>query len=98
MTQSQEIRDQLLRIYNGDFDQSADRTLEEVTSHISQAIKQAELRGRLSERKAVAFDNYHGHTFSNSTNYKGKFEKFASNNDKRIEHLDNQIKEQADGE
>lgn len=42
---------------------------------------------RLDERKQVALDNYRGQTFSEDTNYQGKFEKFVDNNEKRIAHL-----------
>jgi hypothetical protein len=42
---------------------------------------------RLAEREEVALDNYHGHTFSDSTNWQGKFDKFIKNNEKRITAL-----------
>lgn len=54
-----------------------------------------ELAGRIDERNEVALDNYRGHTFWESTNYKGKFEKFMQNNERRIEAL---IKKEMSGE
>lgn len=49
--------------------------------------QQIALAARLDERKQVALDNYHGHTFSDATNYKGKFDKFIENNERRIKTL-----------
>lgn len=56
-------------------------------------IKARELAARYDERKAVALDNYHGHTFSDATDYKGKFDKFIDNNEKRIADLKSQQQE-----
>jgi hypothetical protein len=44
-------------------------------------------RARLAECETTALDNYQGQTFSKSTNYKGKWEKFVRNNEKRIDQL-----------
>ena len=49
--------------------------------------KEAERRGRIDERKAVALDNYQGQTFSDSTNWEGKFRKFIDNNERRLRQL-----------
>lgn len=51
------------------------------------AINNELLRARISERKEVALNNYRGKTFSDSTNYKAKFDKFVTNNEKRIAKL-----------
>ena len=52
------------------------------------AWHEAELaQARLAERQNVALDNYYGHTFSDSTNWKGKFDKFINNNEARIAAL-----------
>lgn len=55
-----------------------------IRSHTAQAV----LSARLEERKAVALDNYRGQTFSESTNYRGKFDKFIRNNERRIAELE----------
>lgn len=55
-----------------------------IESHTAQAV----LSARLEERKAVALDNYRGQTFSESTNYRGKFDKFIRNNERRIAELE----------
>ena len=60
---------------------------------INQQLEAKTAEARLNERKQVALDNYHGHTFSEATNYKGKFDKFIENNERRIAHLTNQTKD-----
>lgn len=52
------------------------------------------LEARIDERKQVALDNYHGQTFSDSTNYKDKFDKFIENNERRLETLKQQQSKQ----
>lgn len=52
-----------------------------------QRLKRLVLEGRIRERKQIALDNYHGHTFSDSTNWQGKFQKFIDNNEKRLAAL-----------
>jgi hypothetical protein len=52
-----------------------------------QALLQMLKEARLNERKEVALDNYRGHTFSENTNYEGRFQKFITNNEKRISQL-----------
>lgn len=49
--------------------------------------KEAERRARIDERNSVALDNYRGHTFSATTDWKGKFQKFIDNNEKRLADL-----------
>lgn len=45
------------------------------------------LEARIEERTQVQLDNYKGQTFSESTNYQAKFEKFIRNNERRLERL-----------
>jgi len=60
-----------------------------------EALRAHEKTIRLNERIEVALDNYRGHTFSDSTDYKGKFEKFTENNEKRLAQLsDTKAKEE----
>lgn len=54
---------------------------------LDQMVAKEVAAARLDERKQIALDNYHGHTFSDSTNWKGKFEKFIDNNERRIAQL-----------
>lgn len=42
---------------------------------------------RITELKELALDHYQGKTFSDSTDYKAKFEKFVRNNERRIREL-----------
>jgi len=49
---------------------------------------------RLDELNAVALDNYRGQTFSDSTNWKGKLQKFIDNNERRLRHLKQEGKTQ----
>lgn len=48
------------------------------------AVREAKIR----ERKEIALDNYQGQTFSESTNWEGKFQKFIDNNEKRLKQLE----------
>lgn len=43
---------------------------------------------RLNERKELALDTYRGQTFSESTNWQAKFDKFVRNNEYRIAELE----------
>lgn len=54
---------------------------------IKKAIRQYAAEEKLAERKKIALDNYHGHTFSDATNYKHKFDKFIEGNERRIKQL-----------
>lgn len=42
---------------------------------------------RLAERNMIALDNYRGHTFSDSTDWKAKYQKFIDTNERRIAQL-----------
>lgn len=66
---------------------------QEATLALESLLQKRELMARLKERKTVALDNYHGQTFSDGTNYFGKFEKFMRNNERRITELTKQIEE-----
>ena len=67
--------------------------IDEDKQTIISQIEIEKLRARIDERKNVALDNYNGHTFSDSTNYRGKFDKFTENNEKAIVHLTEKLKE-----
>jgi hypothetical protein len=54
---------------------------------LSAYLEARERAARYSERKRVALDNYQGQTFSDSTNWHGKFEKFIENNERRLRQL-----------
>lgn len=54
------------------------------------------LEARIDERNEVALDNYRGHTFSDSTNYEGKFAKFIANNENRLKDMTAQFKSRGD--
>jgi hypothetical protein len=58
-----------------------------IANSFAKALHEAEVSARIDERKRIALDNYHGHTFSDSTNYKGKFDKFVEGNERRISTL-----------
>ena len=45
------------------------------------------LESRIDEHQALALDHYVGHTFSENTDYKDKFEKFVENNERMIKKL-----------
>jgi hypothetical protein len=59
----------------------------EAKSALLTLIHDRELRARLDERNSVALDNYRGHTFSDSTDWKGKYDKFIKNNERRLKAL-----------
>lgn len=61
-----------------------------------QRINDLILRGKIEERREVALDSYRGQTFSDSTNYKGKFEKFIRNNERRIAALEAQLSKEGE--
>lgn len=44
-------------------------------------------KAKLEERNSIALDNYRGHTFSESTDWKGKYQKFIDNNERRLKAL-----------
>lgn len=62
-------------------------TKEELKSALTALILEKQQEARLVERKEIALDNYQGQTFSDSTNWEGKFQKFIDNNEKRIKSL-----------
>lgn len=70
---------------SGNFEPAIDRLLQLIHSYTEAA--------RLNERKQVALDNYRGQTFSEDTNYQGKFEKFVRNNELVIARLTQNTKE-----
>lgn len=55
--------------------------------NLIQLILQDRERVRIDERNTVALDNYRGHTFSKSTDWEGKYNKFITNNENRIAQL-----------
>ena len=54
----------------------------------AQQIRLLMIDARIKELKEAARDHYHGHTFSDLTDYKGKFQKFIDNNEYRIKYLE----------
>lgn len=66
---------------------SSERSSPIQASRIMGLIQQEIAKARRSERLEVALDNYRGQTFSESTDYKSKFDKFVRNNEIRIEQL-----------
>jgi len=56
-------------------------------THYISGVEAKIAEARLDERKQVALDNYRGQTFSESTDWKGKFDKFVENNERRIANL-----------
>lgn len=66
---------------------------DEARKQLINRFAQVERAARLSERKEIALDNYQGQTFSDSTNWHGKFDKFVENNEKRITILTEQSNE-----
>jgi len=60
--------------------------ISETENTLAQMLKEA----RLQERKEVALDNYRGQTFSDSTNWHGKFDKFVENNERALAALSKQ--------
>ncbi len=64
--------------------------VDKAKAQIQKRLAEVEISARLDERKEVALDNYRGHTFSDGTNWRGKFDKFILNNDKRIAQLTQQ--------
>jgi hypothetical protein len=58
----------------------------------TQAIQSLINEARANERQEVALDNYKGQTFSSSTNYKGKWDKFVRNNEAVIKQLTEETK------
>lgn len=61
--------------------------LDDMMKLIGAATQRAAVMARIDERKQVALDNYRGQTFSDSTNWRGKFDKFINNNEGRIVQL-----------
>ena len=57
------------------------------TLELADFITEQTRLARISERNEIALDNYRGQTFSDSTNWKGKFEKFIENNERRLAQL-----------
>ena len=54
-------------------------------------LHQLLIKERIKTRKEVALDNYQGQTFSDSTNYKAKFDKLIRNNELVIKRLQSQL-------
>lgn len=61
--------------------------VEELATLYASLIDEQIQAARLDERRQVALDNYRGQTFSDSTNWRGKYEKFIENNERRIAQL-----------
>lgn len=74
---------------DNDYSERCERYIELWNAVIKEA-EARELAARKDERKIVALDNYHGHTFSDATDYKGKFDKFIENNERRLATLKSQ--------
>lgn len=49
------------------------------------------LEAHITTRKAIALDNYHGHTFSEDADWRVKYDKFVTNNEKAIEALTQEL-------
>lgn len=79
------LREKLEHIWNKNSRRGSinQRMISDIESLIRSLTNEAELRGRQDERTQVALDNYWGKTFSDSTNYSLKFDKFIKNNEKR---------------
>lgn len=58
-----------------------------VEDELMALISQQRTEAAIHERNEVALDNYRGHTFSDSTDWRGKFDKFIKNNEKRLKQL-----------
>lgn len=83
--------DEILKFWffpiDDDLDDQEKYILTEAKQALAAHIKQVELAGRIDERNQIALDNYRGQTFSESTNWHSKFDKFVSNNEKRLAQL-----------
>lgn len=81
-TLDKRIEEVLIKLRSG-LNTEIDKDITEAT----QTLKELIVEARLNERKDIALDNYYGHTFSNSTDWKAKFDKFIRNNEFRIKEL-----------
>lgn len=80
-------KDQLPQSCNCSNGKQAKKDTAYIISLLTSATEKAVRAAILDERREIALDNYHGHTFSDSTDYRGKFAKFIENNERCIAKL-----------
>lgn len=68
-------------------------SIEYAKAALTALLTEAVTRGKLQAHKEFALDNYHGHTFSDSTDWQAKYDKFIQNNERRIKELSAQLKD-----
>ena len=98
---NEELRTYLCQKYTKSYEEMSkdlQHKIDEMVRLVSPFITQHTEAARFDERKRVALDNYHGHTFSDSTNWRGKFEKFIQNNERRISQLQSHTNKPNEGE
>lgn len=71
----------------------SDKCFEQQVKNVAALIQQESTKARIDECKELALDHYLGKTFSESTNYQAKFEKFIRDNERRISQLEESLHE-----